>query len=166
MPRLLRLSLIHFLWELPLLLFLLWLSSYVILRLRTEVMLLTEERIPDDTVYLQLVRDRSSPEEGFYFGGWRTKDGSVKGQWLPTFYAGFLHTEYRLPLLTGKVYGHLAGIATVTLAMVLTLLAGLASFVLSVLGTVHLLRQLRTDGAKGAVPADKADQKPTPADFP
>ena len=47
-----------------------------------------------------------------------------------------------------------------------TLLAGLASFVLSVLGTVHLLRQLRTDGAKGAVPADKADQKPTPADFP
>ena len=165
MPRLLRLSLIHLLWELPLLLFVLWLSSYVILRLRTEVMLLTEERIADDTVFLMLVRDPSSPAEGRYFAGRKTADGKREGQWRLPFYLGFFQAEYRLPMLARDRYGKLSQ-TFFPWTMLLTLLAGLASFVLSGLGTVHLFRQLRTDGAKGAVPADKADQKPTPADFP
>ena len=165
MPRLLRSSLIHLLWELPLLIFVVWLSSYVILRLRTEAMLLTEERIEDDTVCLMLVRDTGHPEEGSYHAGRKTADGKWEGRWRLPLYRGFFQAEYRLPMLVSDRYGKLSGTAFPG-AMLLTLLSGLAAFVLSVAGTVHLFKQLRTEGTKETAPADRAESKPAHADFP
>ena len=139
MHKFLRSSLIHFLWELPLLFFLLWLISYVALRARTEILLLTEEQIPADTAYLMLVRDSTSPAEGVYEGGWKTTDGEIEGRWRTVLYAGFFQTEYRLPMLASDRYGKLSETAF-PWAMILTLLSGMIALVLSIIGTVKLFR--------------------------
>ena len=139
MYKFLRSSLIHFLWNLPLLFFLIWLIGYVSLRARTEILRLTEERIPDDTVYLMLVRDSANPAEGSYSGGFRTPDGKIAGQWRTVWYAGFFQAEYRLPMLASDRHGKLSETAF-PWAMMLTLLFGIIAFVMSIIGTVKLFQ--------------------------
>ena len=139
MPKILRLSLIHFLWNLPLLIFVLWLASYMFLRTWTEFLLLAEERLPEGTVFLLLVRDANHPEEGRYFAGRRAKDGKWTGRWLLPFYRGFFQMEYRLPMLAGSRYGKFSDTAF-SWAALLTLLTGLITLVLSIIGTVELFR--------------------------
>ncbi|MBQ9336767.1 MAG: hypothetical protein IJS14_05665 [Lentisphaeria bacterium] len=155
MYRFLRLSLIHFLWNLPLLFFLLWLAGYVILRGRTEILLLTEDGIPEGTAYLLLVRDGSRPAEGIYSGGWVTKDGKTGGRWLPVLFAPFFQAEYRLPMLFSDRYGKLSGTAF-PWAVLLLPLAGIAALVLSVIGTVELFRQWRRGPVKPDCPEGRA----------
>ncbi len=155
MPRLLRLSLIHFLWNLPLLFFVIWLASYVILRLRTEALLLTEERIADDTVFLMLVRDADHPEEGRYYAGRKTADGKWEGRWRLPLYLGFFQAEYRLPMLAGDRFGKLSETAF-PWVMLLTLLFGPVALVLSVIGTVDLFRRLKTVEEAKNLPAGQA----------